>query len=91
MQQRKLKGTLFIRPWFETYRWSASALNQPWLLDMLHREEAEQNRLEGRGKAQRWRQKHGEKKLRKSNKIRTQIKVGRAAFGNHIEYARSIL
>ncbi len=38
---RKWKGTLFIRPRRETYRGSASALNQPRLLDMLNRRVAE--------------------------------------------------
>ena len=44
--QRKWKGTLFIRPWRETYLGSASALNQPALLDMLNCRVAEQDRLE---------------------------------------------
>lgn len=51
--QKKLKGTLFIRAWRETYRGCASALNQPRLLDMLNWRVAEWDRLE----SQRWRQK----------------------------------
>lgn len=35
--QRKWKGTLFIRPWRETYRRSVSAPNRQRLLDMLNR------------------------------------------------------
>lgn len=55
--QEKWKGTLFIKPWRETYRGSASALNQPRLLDMLNRRAAEQDRLERGREGQRWRQK----------------------------------
>ena len=47
--QRKWKGTLFIRPRRETYRRSASALNQPRLLDMLnHRVAERQSRTDWR-------------------------------------------
>lgn len=49
----KWKGTLFIRPWRETYRGFASTLNQPRLLDAL----TEQDRLEKGREGQRWRQK----------------------------------
>lgn len=52
----KLKGTLFIRPWHETYWGSAGALNQPWLLDMLKWRVVEQDRLEKGRVGQRWRQ-----------------------------------
>lgn len=55
--QRKWKGTLFIRHWCETYRRSASALNQPRLLDMLNRRAAEQDRLESGRQGQKQREK----------------------------------
>lgn len=44
-----MKGTLFIRSWRETYRRSASALNQPRLLDMLNGRAAEHDRLWWKG------------------------------------------
>lgn len=55
--QRKWKGTLFIRPWCETYRRSASALSQPRLLDMLNRRAAERDRLESSRQGQKQREK----------------------------------
>lgn len=47
--QRKLKGTFFIRAECETYRGSASALNQPWLLDMLKLERSRVDQRETGG------------------------------------------
>ncbi len=84
--QRKWKGTLFIRPWRETHRGSASALNQPWLLDMLnHRVAERQSRTDWRQAARvrdgdRNRGRYLELKGCDIKRHSRQIKTGNATF-----------